>query len=280
MDEIWQRHKVFILQCVIGGLFFLIALVVMGNAYDGIDILQKSNQSAKAGLEAKLRDGRAPSPASIQAQKKKADEATEQIRATSAEVASLVQNEDYVRENILWILATIGKPAGDAEKYLGIYRQFPLTGLTSVREEARTVLVGRAAQTGRQIDESFGLAGVEPGDEPGALHGLAVACDVIRRCLDREGIQTVSDIRVNPRNSLDRDLPWIAGVEVRLSILGDPDDVAAVLRSFNGLDSAVKRMTVVREVESIVRKNPDEDNVKANVVLLGLQRTGVEGEAQ
>jgi hypothetical protein len=67
---------------------------------------------------------------------------------------------------------------------------------------------------------------------------------------------------------------------VRLSILGDPDDVAAVLRSFNGLDSAVKRMTVVREVESIVRKNPDEDNVKANVVLLGLQRTGVEGEAQ
>ena len=55
-----------------------------------------------------------------------------------------------------------------------------------------------------------------------------------------------------------------------MSVTGGPDDVTALLRGFNELDATSGRMIVIREVESIARKNPDDDTVKANVMLLGL----------
>ncbi|MCE9634152.1 MAG: hypothetical protein K8T90_00475 [Planctomycetes bacterium] len=279
MDEIWQRHKTFILQCIIGGLAFLIALVVMSNSYSGTKEIKDLNVSGKRDLDKRIADGTAPSAKSIAAQKQKAEDAKNQIRDMSAKVASLAQDEDYVRENIVWILSTIEKPAVEAERFLTLYKQLPQTCLTSVREEARSVLVGRAAQKGRQIDESFGLsAGVDETEVPGALHALAIVCDVMRRALDKDGIQAVSDIRVNPRNAVGSDLSWISGVDVRVSLVGDPDDVMSVIRSFNQLDPKMNRMTVVREVESILRRSPDEDTVKASIALYGLQQKGAQGE--
>lgn len=279
MDEIWQRHKTFILQCVIGGFAFLIALVLITNAYSGTKDLQSANRSLKDGLQKKVADKSAPNAASIAAQKQKAEDALGQIRAMSGLVASQTQGEDYVRENIVWTLALIGRPRTDAEQYMGIYKQLSQTALTSVREAARSVLIGEAAQKGKTIDETFGLAaGVADEEVPGALHALAMVCDVIRRALERDGIAAVTDVRVNPRNVLDRDLSWVQGVEVRLSITGDPDDVGGLLRSFNVPDARMQRMTVLREIESITRRSPDDDTVKANVVLLGLQVKGVQGE--
>lgn len=277
MDEIWQRHKTFILQCVIGGIVFLIALAVMGNMYSGADTAQGTNEGLRKDLLKKTADGQAPSSSSITAQKQKAQDAQQQIKNMAAQVASLATGEDYLRENIGWVLAIIGKPRADTERFLSIYKNVsPNTCLTSMREEARAVLVARAAQKGKSIDEQFGLAaGVEDEDVPGGLHALAIVCDVVRRALDRDGIQSVGDIRVQPRNVLDRDLPWIAGIEVKLSLVGDPDDVMAVIRGFNNLDSHPSRMTVVKEIESISRRNPDDDVVKASVVLYGLQHKGV-----
>jgi hypothetical protein len=279
MDEIWQRHKTFILQCVIGGFAFLIALVLITNAYSGTKDLQASNRGLKNDLQKRVSDKLAPSPASIAAQKQKAEDALAQIRAMSGQVASQAQGEDYVRENIVWTLALAGRPRTDAEPFLAIYKQLPQTCLTSVREAARSVLVGEAAQKGKQIDETFGLAaGVADDEVPGGLHALAIVCDVIRRALERDGVVSVTDVRVNPRNVLDRDLSWVSGVEVRLAVTGDPDDVSSLLRSFNAPDPRMQRMTVLREIESITRRSPDDDTVKANVVLLGLQVKGVQGE--
>lgn len=279
MDEIWQRHKTFILQCIIGGLAFLIALVVMSNSYSGTKEIHALNVSGKRDIDKRISDGVAPSARSIAAQKQKAEDAKNQIREMSAKVASLAQGEDYVRENIVWILSTIEKPAVEAERFLALYKQLPQTCLTSVREEARAVLVGRAAQKGRQIDETFGLsAGVDEAEVPGALHALAIVCDVMRRALDKDGVQSVSDIRVNPRNAVGSELSWISGVDVRISLVGDPDDVMSVVRSFNQLDPKMNRMTVVREVESILRRSPDDDTVKASIALYGLQQKGAQGE--
>jgi len=280
MDEIWQRHKTFILQCVIGGLAFLIAFIVMSNSYSGTKDLKVLNDSTKRDLDKRIADGVAPSAKSIAAQKQKAEDAKNQIREMGAKVASLAQSEeDYVRENILWVLATIEKPAVEAERFLALYKQIPQTCLTSVREEARSVLVGRAAQKGRQIDETFGLsAGVEESEVPGALHALAIVCDVMRRALDKDGVQTVSDIRVNPRNVIGTELSWMSGVDVRMSLVGDPDDVMSVIRSFNQLDPKMNRMTVMREVESIVRPSPDDDAVKASFALYGLLQKGTQGD--
>lgn len=279
MDELWQRHKTFILQCVIGAFAFLIALVILTNAYSGIEDVQRGNASLKKDLDKRLADRVAPSATSITAQKQKADDAQAQIRAMSEQVASQAQAEDYVRENIVWIMALLGKPRAEAERFLAIYKELPQSCLTSVREEARSVLVAQAAQKGRQIDESSGLAaGVAEDEVPGGLHALAIVCDVVRRALERDGILSVGDVKVNPRNVIDRDLGWVSGVEVRISLRGHPDDVTSLIRSFNFPDPNMRRMTVVREIESITRLNADDDTVKANLVLLGLQVKGVQGE--
>lgn len=275
MDEIWQRHKTFVLQCVIGGLVFLIALVVLSNAYSGIDIAQGNNRSLVTDLKKRIDAKEAPSKRSIDEQKRKAEDALQQIRNMGSQVASLAAGEDYVRENVNWVLAVLGRPKEDAERFVQIYRDIPQSALTKLRSEAQAELGRRAAQRGRQIDETFGLAGgLEDEEVPGGIHGLAIVCDVTSRALERDGIQAVGDFRVNPRNQIDRDIAWLQGIEVRLSLTGLPDDVAAVIRSFSTLDSHVKRMTVVKEIESITRRSPDEDVVKAVVVLYGLQMKG------
>jgi hypothetical protein len=275
MDEIWQRHKSFILQCVIGGLVFLIALVVLTNAYSGIEGAQTNNRSLVADLKKKVAAKEAPSKRSIDDQKRKAEDALQQIKNMGAQVASLATGEDYVRENVRWVLAVLGRPEQDAERFVQIYRNIPQSALTTLRSEAQQVLGRRAAQGGKQIDESFGLSGgLEDDEVPGGIHGLALVCEVISRALEHDGIAAVGDFRVNPRNQIDRDIAWLSGIEVRLSMTGAPEDVTAVIRSFNRLEGQPRRMLVLKEVESIVRRSADEDTVKAVVVLYGLQMKG------
>ena len=56
-------------------------------------------------------------------------------------------------------------------------------------------------------------------------------------------------------------------------------DVTKLLRSFNETDvNHPRRMTVLREIESITRRNPDEDLVRANIVLVGLRVQEPQGE--
>lgn len=283
MDELWQRHKTFIVQCLIGGIAFLIGYFVMTSSYDGIEQTQTGNQNLKSDLTKRIQSGKVPDPPSIKAQKQKAEDAQSQIRSMLAKVASTAQGEAFVRENCKWVLQIIGKPNADTEveAFLDLYRKLPLTCLTTVREEARSVLVSAAAQRGRQIDETFGLAGgVEPDEVPSALHALAIVCDVIAKSMELDRIASISDIRVAPRNVLDRDLDWIQGAEIRMTISGEPEDVNRLIRGFNRTDSRSGRMTVLKEIESIARKNPDEDTVKAVIVLLALHGKADEGVAR
>jgi len=302
MDEIWQRHKVFILQVAVGGLAFLIALAVMSNAFSGGDDpeeLRRINASRKETLEKAVRENRAPSRDSIVKQQERAGQAEREIREMAAMCASLAEGDDYVRENITWVLANIGRPAADVEKYFTMYKAsgLPMTCLTSLREEAKAELVKRASQDRVMIEESLGIAGVMADDEvPFALHGLALVTDVIRRALevnatlDPEGkkkIAAVRELRIAPRNALDRDLSWIAGIEVHVSLVGDPEQVLAVLRTFNtatdvgGVRNVQKRITVLGRLEGITReKGGDEEAVKASFNLLALQHKGVKGAEQ
>jgi hypothetical protein len=297
MDEIWQRHKAFILQVAVGGLAFLIALAVMSNAYSGADDpeeLKRINRNKKDALEKAVREKRAPSPASIAAQRERAAQAEREIREMAAMCASLAEGDDYVRENIVWTLANIGRPASDAELFVNLYKQFPQTGLTRLREEARAELVKRASQDRMVIEETLGIAGVPADDEvPAALHGLALVTDVIRRALEvnatldpegRKKIAAVRDLRVTPRNALDRDLAWISGIEVHVSLVGEPEPVLAVMRTFNsagdvgGVRNVQKRITVLGRLAGILRdKGGDEESVKSSFNLLGLQHKGVKG---
>lgn len=291
MDEIWQRHKTFLLQVLLGGLAFLIALGVMSNSFSGADDpeeLARINVSKKASLQKAVDEKRAPSAGAIASQRERAADAERQIREMASMCASLEEGDEYVRENILWTVRNIGGQEASVATYFNLYKQIPQTCLSRLREEARAALVARASQDRVAIEETLGFGGAVADDEvPMALHGLALVTDVIRRVLetnatwDPEGkrkVTAVREIRVAPRNSLDRDLTWIAGLEVHVALHGDPDPVFAVMRSFNSVENPMRRMTVFARIEGITRdKSGDEDAVKAAFVLLGLQHRGVKG---
>lgn len=287
MDEIWQRHKSFILQVLTGGIVLLIALVVMGNVFSGPADdpaeLQRVNKLNKDKLDKMLAQKQAPSANSIAEQKRRADLAESQIRKMASEVASLAQGDAYVRENLAWIAQVIGKGEPEVDAWMGLYKNLPQTCLSKVREEVRGALVGRSAQLGRNLDESMGLIqGYEDEDVPVALHGLAIVAEVVDRALTidvagdgKKVIASIGELRILPRNALNPDLTWIFGFRVHVSFTGDPDAVTAIKRSFNSIENRRQRMVVLDEVESQTRPRREEDDVKVQLQLMGLVHRGV-----
>ena len=296
MDEIWQRHKVFILQCAIGGIVLLIAWAVHSNLYADIGTSQKNNQLRKDELLSKLNKGEAPSTASIREQERIATQGAEQIAAMARKVSSVapVGNDkvEYVRENVRWILENIGRP-DQVDRYVGLYGSLKQTCLFELREEARTVLASRAAQRGRSIDETLGIqSGFQDDEVAVAIHGLAVVVDVVKRALDTEVpigsddyigmIDEISEIRVAVRTRSNRILEGsesqIVLFPVRLVVKGDPAAVIALMRSFNETANPVNRMTVLESFVGGDRERPDSDRVRMTLNLWGLHHLGVAGE--
>ncbi|MCG3134060.1 MAG: hypothetical protein HMLKMBBP_01346 [Planctomycetes bacterium] len=287
MDEIWQRHKAFILQVVTGGIVLLIALVVMSNVFSGSSDdpaeLQRVNKNNKDKLDKMVREKQAPSAASIAEQKRRADSAEAQIRSMASEVASLASGDAYVRENLTWIANVIGKGGAEVEAWMNLYKNLPQTCLSKVREEVRSALVGRSAQLGRDLDETMGLVqGYDDEDIPVALHGLAIVAEVVDRAFavdvagdGKKVVSAVADLRIQPRNALNPDLAWIYGFRVHVSFTGDPDAVTMLKRSFNSLDNRQRRMIVLEEQESLLRPRREEDEVKVQLQLMGLVHRGV-----
>jgi hypothetical protein len=293
MDEIWQRHKVFILQCAIGMIVLLITWGVHSNLYDDIDTQQGSNLLRKSQLEKQLSDGLAPSLQSIGEQQKIAVAGQEQIVAMAEAVASTASTASnrvaYVRENVSWLLTNIGRP-GRTDYFVGLYQQLPQTCLSELKEEARTVLTSRAAQLGRELDESLGIANSFADDQVAVgIHGLAIVVDVIKRGLDitvpiptddDDGvIEAFSDIAVAVRN---RRSKMNSGTEsdvssfpVRMTLSGDPAAVLALFRQLNMRNNPVKRMTVVESLVGGERERADTDRVRVTLNLLGLHHLGV-----
>ncbi len=277
MDEIWQRHKSFIVQVFVGGLVFLIAYMVFSSTFeDQADpaALQERNKQTKAELESQVQKHRAPLTASIADQKRMAESSERQIRELGGQVASLREGDAYVREHVEWVLRNIGKPQ-EADRLMELYRTIPQAALSRLRDEARQVLVGRAQQIGREIDETLGLgAGFQDDEIPAAIHGLAIATEIVDRALGREGIQSVTDMQIQPRSRFGADLTFVTAVPVKLTLTGQPADVNEIIRSFSRR-SGDERMLVLEQIEYLSRVRTDEDTVKSKLHLVGLQLKGV-----
>ncbi len=293
MDEIWQRHKVFIVQCVIGGVVLLIAWAVHSNLYADIDTTRRNVKLRYGELQEKIAKGDAPSRRSIEQQQSIAADGEAQIAAMARKVASVASAEHYkiayVRENIEWVLANIERPER-ADYFVGLYEQLPLTCLSQLREEARTVLASRAAQLGRSLDETLGIgAGFQEDEVPIGIHGLAIVVDVIKRSFDMAidtevgtaVIDSIDEVRVavrSRRGKMDRgETAQIVQFPVRVTLRGDPAAVLTLLRSFNATDNPVQRMTVLESIEGGAREREDSDRVRITFNLLGLHHLGVAG---
>lgn len=298
MDELWQRNKVFIVQCAIGFIVLMIAWAIHSNLYDDIGTMQGNNNLRKQQLEKQLADGLAPSKDSIREQQANAKAGQEQIEAMARAVASVAPTSsnrvEYVRENVNWILTNIGRP-DETDKFVGLYETLPQTCLFELKEEARTVLTSKAAQLGRDIDETLGVRNAFADDEVAVgIHGLAIVVDVIKRAFDirvpistEEGegvVESFSDISIAVRN---RRSKMNAGAEsdvvsfpVRMTVRGDPAAVIVLFKAFNSTTNPVQRMTVVESVTGGERERVDVDRVRVTFNLLGLHHIGVATELE
>jgi hypothetical protein len=265
---------------VVGGIVFLLALLVKSSTYDQIGVHQANAKNTKAAL---LEDP-GPSKKSITAQKTKASEAKSQTKAMAEKVASMASGDAYARESIEWTLANIGLP-GQADQFFTLYKELPQNCLSRLREEARGVLVGKAARMGKEIPENQGISGnFEDNEVRLGLHGLGIVSDLVNRCLDSDGIDAIEHVKISPRprrrvGNTDQSGARATVFSVSMKVRGDPDAVNALLRSFNTQANYTKRLTVVDRIEFVQRVDKEHDPVRASFDLFGIQYHGIDAGA-
>jgi hypothetical protein len=153
MDEMWQRHKSFILQLSVIGIVFLVAFLVMRSMYGDYNDPERvrvKNAARLKELQAKSSEGHAPSADSIATQREIAKRAAKTKTELVKHVASIAGRDEktpdaereqaYVRENILWILTNVGKQ-GELETYVDLFKHLPQACLSRLRDAARSALV-------------------------------------------------------------------------------------------------------------------------------------------
>jgi hypothetical protein len=289
MDEMWQRHKSFILQLIVGGVIFLVAFFVMRGMYgdqNDPEVVQKKNAQKKIDLNKKSDELHAPTPSSIGQQKSVADLAEKtkwDFTKRVASVAGLKQKDAdreraYVKESVTWAYQTIGRT--DVDTTVGMYDQLPQAALSGLASAIRGSLQGRAAQTGKEIDETLGLGGGFPEEEiPQVMHALAIVSEIAGRCLAKDKIDKVTSIRITPNSRFpeEQDVNFVSGVDVHLEITGDPREVNEVIRSLNAVGKP-DRMIVLSSIDGIVPLSTEEDTVKASINVVGLRyKSAAEG---
>ena len=288
MDEIWQRHKTFIVQVAVGAIVLLIVLLVKSSMYDGPDdpaSLEKKNDTALK----EIRSAPGPDQQSIDEQERTAKLAEEQIRSLASEIASLESGDAYVRENITRICALIEQ--GDrVDEFFSLYTQLPQTALSSLQGEIRTYFVGKAAQSGVELDERVGLtSGFQEDEVPLGIHGLAIVADVYRRALanpDIEGVQDVAITKSAPRARAGAQsnvsTSRLKSFRIKLTLLGFPSGVQQVVSSFNTRAGGADRNVVLDDIV-VKRVREEEDQVRADMSIAGVQylvAAGQEGDSE
>lgn len=289
MDEMWQRHKSFILQVIVGGVLFLVAFFVMRSMYgdqNDPEKVQARNAGLLSELQSKLKNGKAPSSRSIAEQREIAQNAEKAKWALAKRVASVAgadvkseadRRRAYVRENIAWTLQTLDaidkSQTRTIDVFVDRFDKVPQACLSSLRDAARNVLAGKAAQTGKELDESLGLSSYPDEEIPEALHGLAIVTDLVARCLAAPGIEKVLGLRVSSHSSFPENtgISFVSAIGVHIELVGQPGDVVHVLRSLNAAAEKDQRMTVVESIDYIVPLSQDEDTTKASINVVGLR---------
>ncbi len=286
MDEMWQRHKSFILQLSVIAIVFLVAFLVMGSMYgDNNDpkVARVKNAARLSELQSKSTSGHAPSKDSIATQRDIAKRSATTKTALVEHVASIAgraektpdvdREKEYVRENIKWVLTNIGRQ-GELEAYVAQFANLPQACLSRLRDAARSALVSKAAQSGKAIDETNGVsAGYAEDEIPAALHGLAIVTEIVGRGLAKGGIDSIQAVRISPHSSFPEThgVNFVSAIGVHMEFVGDPADIAELLRSFNSVGKPDVRLTVLESVDFVVPMSPDDDAVKASINVVGLR---------
>jgi len=236
--------------------------------YNDPDRVRVKNAARLKELQAKSSEGHAPSADSIATQREIAKRAATTKTDLVKHVASIAGRDDktpdaerekaYVRENILWILTNIGRQS-EVEAFVAQFSTLPQACLSRLRDAARSALVSKAAQSGKAIDETNGVsAGYAEDEIPAALHGLAIVTEVMGRGLAKGGIDSIQAVRVSPHSTFPEvnGVNFVSAIGVHLEFVGDPADIAELLRSFNSVGKPDQKLTVLESDEYVVPMGP------------------------
>jgi hypothetical protein len=172
VDELLQRHRSFTLSVAVGGLVFLVALLVRGCAVHTKDL---GNATAvlkrKAG---ELTASPVPDDAHLARMTAVVDEADRRVSSLATEVGRTASGERLVEECLADILVTCGKDSpAERKRYLELARRLPSAAFTELTSMAREVLVGRAVQADCEIaQDDLGFPNASEADP--FLRGQAV----------------------------------------------------------------------------------------------------------
>lgn len=155
MDNLWQRHRTFILK-ILAGLGVCLFAWIIGSSLSGGDFDQKV--ALAANMRREIRQTDAPATESTSDYREAAEVLRNRILPVANAVGETRTDEDLRRGLLKELLEAVGKdPAADFDAYLALSRQSAQACVTRLVGDAATALRKEAARKNVFIDENLGF---------------------------------------------------------------------------------------------------------------------------
>jgi hypothetical protein len=257
VDELLQKHRTFTLSVAVGGLVFLLAIMLRGCAVYDRDLVV-----VRGKVQRQAEDLRKATP-----DEKYLKEMDRVVAASDARVADLgneygrtEKGERLMEEEIIDVLRIAGEDTPEMRKTIREQAvRLPSAAFSLLVEKARSAFAARASQKNVEILPKAQDLGFEQVQEAGfarSLAGLAAACRLVDRAIELK-VAKIEDITVS--GSMQgiggsENAPFINAVVVRMKVRGDPADLAELIKSVNDRDHEGKgRRLVLDEIFSLGR---------------------------
>jgi len=256
MDELLQKHRTFTLSVAVGGVVFLLALMLRGCA-----VYKTNLDGARAVVERKSKELTAtpvPDDRYLRDMDRVVEAADARVAELAREVGRTARGEDLWEECIRDTLKVIGKDSEATRRDLmARSRTLPTAAFSRLLDQVRTVLVERAAQGDVEIgSQDLGFDQVQEANFGRSLAALAAVVRVVDRCIAL-GVQRVESIAVHGSaqgSGGAPDDPFLVIQNVRFKLRGDPAVLAEVVKSLNDRDDGgTGRRIVLDEVLGLGR---------------------------
>ncbi len=258
MDELLQKHRTFTLSVAVGGLVFLMAVLLRGCAVYDRDLVAARQKVLRQSEE--LRKKPVPDEKYLKEMDRVVAAADARVEELASEVGRTEKGERLMEEEIADILRIAGEDTPEVRKAIRDQAvRLPSAAFSLLVEKARSAFAARASANNVEISPGALDLGFEQVQEAGfarSLAGLAAACRVVDRAIAL-GVDRIETIAVGgtmqgiggTENS-----PFINTVTVRFKVRGQPADLAELVKSVNDRDRDGKgRRLVLDEVFGLGR---------------------------
>lgn len=258
MDELLQKHRTFTLSVAVGGLVFLLAVMLRGCAVYDRDLGAAGAKVRR--MAGELQKEPVPDEKYLKEMDRVVAAADGRVAELSSEVGRTEKGERLMEEEIADILRIAGEDTPEVRKAIRDQAvRLPSAAFSLLVEKSRSAFTARAARSDVEILPGALDLGFEQVQESGfarSLAGLAAACRVVDRAIEL-GVDKIENIAVSGSMQAiggSENAPFINTVAVRFKVRGEPADLAELIKSVNDRDGGGKgRRLVLDEVFTLGR---------------------------